>query len=137
MDTDTTVRGTLYHLPATAARGDAILPLRQLRDRHPDLYARHSRKYAERPEVLQQRIEPLDCAWADVVFLSPMHPAPLFAALSRSVGAGTLPAPPWSLDAGRLVPPARLTVRAAGRGPLTGPSAHAARAPPRPGPARP
>ena len=105
MRADTPVSGTLYHLPATPTRGDAILPLRRLQAHHPDLYARHVRKYADRPAALEQRIEPLDCTWADVVFLSPVHPAPLFAALNRTVGGGELPArQPWTLDAAHLDP---------------------------------
>jgi hypothetical protein len=46
------VQGTLYHLPATPPRGDAILPLRQMRTRFPDLHERHTRKYASRPAAL-------------------------------------------------------------------------------------
>jgi hypothetical protein len=112
MIADAPVQGTLYHLPATAPRGDTILPLSQLRTRYPDLYARHARKYADRPGGLDQRIEPLDCAWADVVFLAPVHPAPLFAALHRAAGDRERPrAPqPWTLDARRL-DPARAVIR--------------------------
>jgi hypothetical protein len=107
----------LYHLPATQARGDAILPLRELRTRHPDLCARHARKYADRPAALEQRIEPLDCAWADVVFLSPVHPAPLFEALRQAGRAVRQPAaPPWALDAARLDPD-RTVIRLMRHGP--------------------
>ena len=63
MPADAPVQGTLYHLPATPACGDAILPLRQMRTRYPDLYQRHARKYASRPAALDQWVEPLGCAW--------------------------------------------------------------------------
>jgi hypothetical protein len=59
MPADALVKGTLYHLPATPACGDAILPLRQMRTRYPDLYERHARKYAGRPAALDQWVEPL------------------------------------------------------------------------------
>ena len=52
MPADASVQGTLYYLPATPARGDAILPLRQMRTRYPDLFERHARKYASRPGAL-------------------------------------------------------------------------------------
>lgn len=110
MPADASVQGTLYHLPATSPRGDAILPLRQMRTRYPELYERHARKYAGRPGALDQRVEPLGCTWADVVFLSPAHPAPLFAALRRAAGSGPRTPEPWTLDAGRL-DPARAVIR--------------------------
>lgn len=111
MPADAAVQGTLYHLPATPPRGQEILPLRQMRTRFPDLYERHSRKYASRPGALEQRVEPLDCFWADVVFLSPLHPAPLFAALRQAAVSGQPQAPrPWTLDARRL-DPARAVIR--------------------------
>ena len=92
-----TVQGTLFHQPVSQPRGDAVLPMRQLRDRYPDLYERHLRKYSRRPGLLQTRVEPLDCLWADLIFLSPVHPAPLFRALGTSVTAR-----PWTLDAAQL-----------------------------------
>jgi len=103
MPTDA-VQGTLYHLPASSPRGDAILPLKQMRSRFPDLYERHARKYAGRRDGLDAPVPPLGCTWTDVVFLSPLHPAPLYDALRRA-GITKRPAPePWTLDAARLDP---------------------------------
>jgi hypothetical protein len=111
MPADAAVHGTLYHLPATPPRGDEIVPLRGLRTQFPDLYERHTRKYAGRPDDLNRRVEPLGCTWGEVVFLSPVHPAPLFAALSRSaLGARPVAREPWALDAGCL-DPARAVIR--------------------------
>jgi hypothetical protein len=73
--------------------------LRQLRDRYPDLYERHLRKYNRRPDVLLTPVEPLRCTWADLIFLYPVHPAPLFRAMGSS-----LTDEPWTLDAARLDP---------------------------------
>jgi hypothetical protein len=64
---------------------------------------------ASRSAALDERVEPLGCTWADVVFLSPAHPAPLFAALRRA-GTGLRTREPWTLDARRL-DPARAVIR--------------------------
>ena len=57
---------------AGATRGDAILPLNQLRVQYPELYEIHAAKYAHRPDRMKTPVYPLDCTWADVVFLSPV-----------------------------------------------------------------
>jgi hypothetical protein len=105
MSSSTMVHGTLYLLPRTSVRGDAIVPLSQMRTRFPDLYELNVRKYSERPELMELPVEPLRCTWSDVVFLSPVHPAPLFAALhtTRDGGQARMPRP-WTLDAGKLDP---------------------------------
>lgn len=96
-------QGTLFHAAIVAPRGDMLLPLSALADRHPDLYARHRAKYAGREERLRERVIPLDCAWADVVFLSPVDSTVLFDAI-RSSGRWVPPVPMWTLDASRLDP---------------------------------
>ncbi|MCK0111746.1 hypothetical protein MWU75_06305 [Ornithinimicrobium sp. F0845] len=97
------VEGVLFHRPATPVRGARILPLSQLRDRYVDLHDLHSSNYVRSPEVLTHPIAPLNCIWADVVFLSPVHPAALFAALRRS-GRSVTDTEPWVLPASRLDP---------------------------------
>lgn len=97
------VLGNLYHRPSSPVRGDVILPLNSLRERYPDLYEMHRAKHAATPGVLTQRVDPLGCTWGDVVFLSPVHPAPLFAALRRS-GKAIGGCEPWILPAARLDP---------------------------------
>ena len=109
-----TVRGTLYHRPTTAVRGDAVLPFKMLKHAHPDLYRINARKYADDLTVVDRLVEPLGCTWGDVVFLSPVHPAPLFAALRRA-GRPMRDVEPWTLDARRL-DPARTTIRLMRRG---------------------
>lgn len=99
----TTIMGNLYYRPATRVRGDAILPLNALRQHHPDLYDLHRAKYENTPGWLTQPIEPLGCTWSDVVFLSPVHPAPLFEAIRRS-GRAVPDREPWVLPAARLDP---------------------------------
>lgn len=107
MPPSSTVQGTLYLLPRTEVRGDAILPLSQMRTRFPDLYELNIRKYAARPYLMDLPVEPLRCKWSDVVFLSPVHPASLFAALAPRAARARSQAyapQPWTLDAGRLDP---------------------------------
>jgi hypothetical protein len=111
MPTFTAVQGTLYLLPRTTVRGSEIIPLSRMRTRYPDLYELNVRKYAARPEIMGERIEPLDCTWSDVVFLSPVHPESLFAALRKGRDdRERKPMRPLILDAGRL-DPARTVIR--------------------------
>ena len=95
---------TVLYKAAGDIRGIDILPLNQLRDRYPDLYEHHAQKYAARPETMNHPVPPLGCTWSDVVFLSPVHPAPIFDALRESgrIGPGSLDY--WTLDADLLDP---------------------------------
>jgi hypothetical protein len=95
---------TILYKAAGTVRGDEILPLNQLRDRYPDLYEVHFRKYADRPHRTRTPVYPLDCTWGDVVFLSPVHPAPIFAALQESGRIGPVTLDYWTLDADLLDP---------------------------------
>ncbi len=97
------VRGTLFHTAVTAPRGEELLPLSALREQHPDLYIRHRAKYTGREERLLERVIPLDCAWEDVVFLSPIDSSVLFEAM-RSSGRPVPEITLWPLDAGQLDP---------------------------------
>ncbi len=90
-------------------RGGRLLPLAMLRERHPDLYARHLAKYTGREHRLRERVIPLDCAWADVFFFSPLDSALLFDA-ARGAGRRVYDGPVRTLDASRL-DPARCCVR--------------------------
>jgi hypothetical protein len=95
---------TLLYKAAGDTRGDAILPLNQLREQYPDLYEVHAAKYADRPHRMQTPVYPLDCTWADVVFLSPVHPAPIFEAMHESGRIGPVVVDYWTLDAELLDP---------------------------------
>lgn len=100
---------TILYKAASTVRGDEILPLNQLRDRYPDLYEVHFRKYTDRPHRVRTPVYPLDCTWGDVVFLSPVHPAPIFAALHESGRIGPATLDYWTLDAD-LLDPARTCI---------------------------
>jgi len=95
--------GTLFHTAVTDPRGDELLPLAMLRERHLDLYTRHLAKYTGREHRLRERVIPLGCSWADVVFLSPLDSTVLFDA-ARSAGRRVWDGPVWTLDAARLDP---------------------------------
>jgi hypothetical protein len=96
-------QGTLFHTAIKDPRGDELLPLAGLREQHPDLYARHLAKYAGREGRLRERVIPLDCAWTDVVFLSPVDSSLLFDAM-RSSGRRVPETRMWTLDAAQLDP---------------------------------
>jgi len=95
---------TLLYKAAGDIHGDDILPLNQLRTHYPDIYARELGKYAARLETLENPVYPLGCCWADVVFLSPVHPAPIFAALQQSGRIGPVVIDYWTIDAVLLDP---------------------------------
>jgi len=78
--------------------------MNQLRDRYLDLYEQHAEKYARRPQTMDYPVPPLGCTWTDVVFLSPVHLAPIFDALRESgrIGPGSLDY--WTLNADLLDP---------------------------------
>jgi hypothetical protein len=95
---------TLLYKAAGDIRGDDILPLNQLRVRYPDVYRRELAKYTARPQTLDNPVYPLDCTWADVVFLSPVHPAPIFEAMHESGRIGPVVVDYWTLDADLLDP---------------------------------
>jgi len=94
----------LYRAAIKDLRGDAILPLNDLRELYPDLYEAGVAKYAHRPQTMDITVHPLGCRWTDVVFLSPVHPAPIFDALRESgrIGPGALDY--WTVEAGLLDP---------------------------------
>src|SRR5689334_4547452 len=95
---------TLLYKAAGEIRGDDILPLNDLRVHYPDLYERHFAKYADRPQRVSAPVYPLGCTWTDVVFLSPVHPAPIFEALHESGRIGRFTPAYWTLDAELLDP---------------------------------
>lgn len=96
-------RGTLFHTAIKDPRGEDLLPLSALKAPYPDLYARHLAKYQGREERLRERVLPLDCAWTDVVFLSPVDSTLLFGAM-RSAGRAVADPRMWTLDAALLDP---------------------------------
>jgi hypothetical protein len=77
----------LYHGVHPHMVGDVIMPLNDMKDAHPELYKEYAKKYDYewRGNLMEKRIEPLNCLWNDVVFLLPVHPAEIRDA-RRSLG---------------------------------------------------
>jgi hypothetical protein len=98
----------LYKGAVRDLRGDHILPLNMLREHHQDVYEREAAKYSYRPHVMDYPVYPLDCRWSDVVFLSTVHPAPIFDALQES-GRARSALSYWTIDAS-LLPPDRTCI---------------------------
>ena len=67
-----------YHGAPKQMVGHKLVPLNQMRDTHPDLYALHRAKYKRREEVLERQIPLLDCLWNDVIQFLPLHPSKIF-----------------------------------------------------------
>jgi len=99
----------LYRAAIRDLRGSEILPLNHLRERHPDIYEREAAKYSYRPQTMDNAVHPLECRWSDVVFLSPVHPAPIFDALREAGRVGPTTLTYWTIDAD-LLDPARTCI---------------------------
>ncbi|MDX1662911.1 MAG: hypothetical protein R3272_03895 [Candidatus Promineifilaceae bacterium] len=75
----------LYHLVPRNFEGNTLYPLNMLRNRLPEVYEAHARKYEGREMLLTRRVPLLDCLWNDVLHFSPVHPEQIRDAL-RAVG---------------------------------------------------
>jgi hypothetical protein len=64
----------VYHFKPKNMVGDLLIPLNQLRDKHPMTYAEHVTKYKGREKLLEKTIPLLNCLWNDVLHISPIHP---------------------------------------------------------------
>ena len=74
----------MYHRVVENMQGTILYPLNQLRDRYPNTYAEHLKKYTGREHVLETRIpSPLDCLWNDALHFTAVHPSTLFDNLKR------------------------------------------------------
>ena len=80
----------LYHAVPHDMRGGVICPLRKLRLRHQDLWEKHMSKYEDRQRPEETTVSLLDCAFDEVINLTPVHPQKTRNALRR---AGI----PWSV----------------------------------------
>ncbi len=74
--------GFIYHLKPPSLRGDELLPLNQLRVRHPALYDEAFQKYLGREHLTEVKLPRLNCLWNDVLHFAPIHPSLIRKALS-------------------------------------------------------
>lgn len=63
----------IYHLKPEPFYGNKLIPLNQM-DKSSALYKNHAQKYAERKELMEERIPLLNCKWNDVVQFSALDP---------------------------------------------------------------
>lgn len=75
---------SVYHQLPDAMVGSTLWPLAQLASVDPTAAARQRAKYDDRPGMLERWVDPLACRSADLLFLSPVHPVQLQAALRRA-----------------------------------------------------
>lgn len=99
----------VYHAVPKGFRGDTIYPLSQLKDVYPDIYADRIKSYDWRPQVMEQKVYPLDCQWNDCVFLVATPPAEIKQALQQLRPATRFPSQFWKIDA-TLLDPAHTTI---------------------------
>lgn len=100
------MRFPLYHIVRSDFEGDTIYPLHALKKTHPELYAKYLEKYADRMEILEQKIPLLDCLWNDAIHLLAIHPKHIhefFAELGRPFSATYFVIDAESLDSDNLV----------------------------------
>lgn len=68
----------IYHGIPEPMEGNVLKPLNRLKYEHPDRYAQHVAKYADREELLHRKIPLLNCLWNDVLQFLPIHPEKVF-----------------------------------------------------------
>lgn len=64
----------IYHKVPQDMEGKVICPLNILKEKYSDINKAKAEKYENRQELSRYRIENLDCAWGDVVFMTSVHP---------------------------------------------------------------
>lgn len=64
-------------------KGAILYPLNTLKDIHPQLYESYVKKYEGRTELMDRRIEKLDCKWNDVLHCSALNPSIVVEALRK------------------------------------------------------
>lgn len=68
----------VYHGVPENMEGNELIPLNQMKESYPELYALHLTKYEGREEILERRIPLLNCLWNDVIQFLPLHPRKVF-----------------------------------------------------------
>lgn len=83
----------LYHRVPDNMVGTILYPLNILKEKNPEIYTEHVKKYEGREELLQSTIPPLNCLWNDVLHFAAVSPQEL---KSNLVKADTdLPPSAW------------------------------------------
>jgi hypothetical protein len=64
----------VYHFKPQGMIGDFLVPLNNMQETHPDVYAEQMKKYKGSEQMLKQKIPMLNCLWNDVLHLSSINP---------------------------------------------------------------
>ncbi len=100
----------LYHLvPKGGIEGELLLPLRELQGKFPNAYGRACEKYQGRKYIPDVFVPILDCKWADVVQMSPVHPQVVHCNLKAFGHPGLVDREAFVIDT-TCLDPARLVV---------------------------
>ena len=73
----------LYHRVPDNMQGSVLYPLNVLKEKFPEAYSAHARKYKGREAVMESVIPPLRCLWNDVLHFTAVHPREVLAALRQ------------------------------------------------------
>lgn len=65
----------LYHWVPDNFQGDTLIPLNDLKDIYPEVYADAVKKYVGREDILEHRLPILGCLWNDVIHLTAVPPS--------------------------------------------------------------
>lgn len=68
----------IYHAVPENMVGTSLLPLNEMPKEMAKLRNKYLQKYKGREEILQRKIDLLDCVWNDVVQFLPLHPQKVF-----------------------------------------------------------
>lgn len=91
----------LWHHVPPAMKGNHLWPLRELEIIAPEIAAKNREKYVGREHIAQLHVPLLDCSWDEVIFLSPIHPYEISAAL-QTVGFPLRPGHVYQIEADTL-----------------------------------
>ena len=80
-----------YHGVPEPLTGTVLMPLSKLKSTYPELFNQHVAKYEGREEILERRIELLNCLWNDVIQMLPLHPQTVF---NKQKQMGLIPSVP-------------------------------------------
>ena len=76
----------IYHEIPENMCGSVLYPLNILKEKYPEIYNEHVKKYEGREELMNLIIPKLNCLWNDVIHLSAIHPQVIKDALREAGG---------------------------------------------------
>ena len=74
----------LYHRVPSEMIGTTLYPLNVLKEKYPNVYAEHVKKYEGREKLLTTEVPPLQCLWNDVLHFTAVEPQILKSNLAKA-----------------------------------------------------